>query len=47
MIGSGYIGAEIAKLAKRSGKQVRLFDASPRSLSTHFDLEFAELIDKN
>lgn len=35
VIGAGYIGVEIAEAAKRRGKNVLLFDAADRSLSTH------------
>ena len=47
VIGAGYIGVEIAEAARRRGKQVLLFDASDRSLSTHFDPEFTDLMDHN
>ena len=47
VIGAGYIGVEIAEAAKRRGKNVLLFDAADRSLSTHYDKAFTDLMDKN
>lgn len=47
VIGSGYIGVEIAEAIQRRGKQVLLFDAMATSLSNYYDPEFANLMDKN
>ncbi|MDO4669893.1 MAG: FAD-dependent oxidoreductase [Aerococcus sp.] len=47
VIGSGYIGVEIAEAAKRRGKNVLLFDAAPSSLASYYDPEFAKLMDEN
>ena len=47
VIGAGYIGVEIAEAAQRRGKNVLLFDAADTSLSSYYDPEFADLMDKN
>lgn len=47
IIGAGYIGVEIAEAAQRRGKNVILFDAMGHSLSSYYDPEFSELMDKN
>lgn len=46
VIGAGYIGVEIAEAAKRRGKNVKLFDIAPSSLSSYYDTWFTEDMDK-
>lgn len=47
VIGAGYIGVEIAEAAKRRGKNVLLFDAESRTLSSYYDPEFTKDMDEN
>ncbi len=47
VVGAGYIGVELAEAFKRSGKNVTLIDAADSSLSTYYDKEFTDMMDKN
>ncbi|OYQ67978.1 H2O-forming NADH oxidase [Aerococcus sp. 1KP-2016] len=47
VIGAGYIGVEIAEAAALRGKEVHIFDAEEHSLMNYYDVEFAEIMDKN
>lgn len=47
VIGAGYIGVEIAEACQRRGKNVILFDAEDHALSSYYDSDFSELMDKN
>ena len=46
VVGSGYIGVELAEAVKRRGKQVLLFEAANTSLSTYYDEWFTHDMDK-
>lgn len=47
VVGAGYIGVELAEAFVRTGKKVTLIDAAPSTLSTYYDKEFTDLMDKN
>lgn len=47
VVGAGYIGVELAEAFVRTGKKVTLIDAAGSSLSTYYDKEFTDLMDKN
>lgn len=46
VVGAGYIGAELAEAYQRVGKEVILIDVVDRILSTHFDREFTDIMEK-
>lgn len=47
VVGAGYIGVELAEAFERRGKKVTLIDIAQTTLSTYYDPEFTELMDKN
>ncbi|MGI5830214.1 MAG: FAD-dependent oxidoreductase [Bradymonadia bacterium] len=44
VIGGGYIGCELAEACKKHGKDVLLLETDKQLLPTHFDPEFAEIM---
>ena len=46
VVGAGYIGAELAEAYQRVGKEVVLVDLVDRILSTHYDRDFTDLMEK-
>ncbi len=46
VVGAGYIGVELAEAFKRIGKEVALLDAQDMCLSTYYDKEFREEMNK-
>lgn len=46
VVGAGYIGVELAEAFKRLGKKVALIDACDMCLSTYYDKEFREEMNK-
>lgn len=46
VVGAGYIGVELAEAFQRNGKKVRLLDAADSCLSSYYDVEFRNRMDK-
>lgn len=46
VVGAGYIGVELAEAFKRIGKEVALLDAKEMCLTTYYDKEFREEMNK-
>lgn len=46
VIGAGYIGVELAEAFRRCDKNVTLIDVATTSLSSYYDVEFTERMDK-
>lgn len=47
VVGSGYIGIELAEAYQKKGKKVTLIDIVPRVLARYFDPEFTTLLEKD
>ena len=47
VVGSGYIGVELAEAFKRKGKEVALFDIADGCLTGYYDPEFSNLMKQN
>lgn len=47
VVGAGYIGVELAEAFKRNGRNVTLIDMADTCLSTYYDKEFTEKMNKN
>ncbi len=46
VVGAGYIGVELAEAFERKGRKVTLIDAQEHILSTHFDRDYCEQMEK-
>lgn len=46
VVGAGYIGVELAEAFKRNGRDVTLIDASDDCLSSYYDKEFRDMMNK-
>ena len=47
VVGAGYIGVELAEAFERHNKKVILVDIAKTALSSYYDEEFSQLMDKN
>lgn len=46
IIGGGYIGVELAEAIRARGKHVRIFEAKPHMMMSHYDEPFGKLVEE-
>lgn len=47
VVGAGYIGVELAEAFKKNGKEVVLIDCADTCLSSYYDRDFSDMMEKH